>query len=84
MRRTSAYFGDLKDGVHKGDVDDPRVSIIEVVPEEIRYWVATANSVSHAAQVALSTVTGKTPNIGELRTITLPEVRFLLYPVIIS
>jgi general stress protein 26 len=26
-----AWFGDLGDGVHKGDENDPRVSVIEVV-----------------------------------------------------
>jgi hypothetical protein len=36
----TSYFGDLNDGVHHGNEDDPRVSIIEVVPTEIRYWVA--------------------------------------------
>lgn len=30
-----AWFGDLGDGVHKGDEDDPRVSVIEVVPENV-------------------------------------------------
>lgn len=70
----SAYFGDLKDGVHKGDAEDPRISVIEVVPDEIRYWVATKGSVARAAEVALSSVTGKTVVPGELRTITQPEV----------
>ncbi|KAH9935701.1 uncharacterized protein B0H18DRAFT_951167 [Fomitopsis serialis] len=32
---TAAWFGDLKDGVHKGDQLDPRVAVIEVIPEEI-------------------------------------------------
>lgn len=30
-----AWFGDLGDGVHKGDENDPRVSVIEVVPEQV-------------------------------------------------
>ncbi|KAJ7096369.1 hypothetical protein C8R44DRAFT_376394 [Mycena epipterygia] len=71
----SAYFGDLKDGVHKGDAEDPRISVIEVVPEEIRYWVATKGSVARAAEVALSSVTGKTVVPGELRTITQAEIQ---------
>lgn len=33
--RVSGYFGDIGDGTHKGNVDDPRVSIIEVVPNEV-------------------------------------------------
>ncbi|KAG0704502.1 hypothetical protein DFH29DRAFT_1068020 [Suillus ampliporus] len=31
------YIGDLKDGIHKGDMDDPRVAVIEVIPDEIKY-----------------------------------------------
>lgn len=32
-----SWFGDLKDGKHMGDWDDPRVAVIQVVPSEIRY-----------------------------------------------
>ncbi|KAJ7703244.1 hypothetical protein B0H17DRAFT_1042452 [Mycena rosella] len=71
----SAYFGDLKDGVHKGTVDDPRISVIEVVPEEIRYWVATKGSIARAADVAISKVTGNAAAPGELRTITQTEIQ---------
>ncbi|KAJ7680276.1 hypothetical protein DFH06DRAFT_1162434 [Mycena polygramma] len=71
----SAYFGDLKDGTHHGDVNDPRVSVIEVVPAEIRYWVATKGSMARAADVALSKVTGKVSAPGELRTISETEVQ---------
>ncbi|KAJ7925255.1 hypothetical protein B0H13DRAFT_1148759 [Mycena leptocephala] len=70
----SAYFGDLKDGVHKGTADDPRVSVIEVVPDEIRYWVPTKGSIARVAEVAISSVTGKVTAPGELRTITQPEI----------
>ncbi|KAJ7045465.1 hypothetical protein C8F04DRAFT_988486 [Mycena alexandri] len=71
----SAYFGDLKDGVHHGDENDPRISVIEVVPEEIRYWVATKGSLARAADVAVSKVTGKASAPGELRTITQAEIQ---------
>ncbi|KAF8210183.1 hypothetical protein K438DRAFT_1570645 [Mycena galopus ATCC 62051] len=71
----TAYFGDLKDGVHKGTVDDPRISVIEVVPKEIRYWVATKGSMARAADVAISKVTGSASAPGELRTITQPEIQ---------
>lgn len=73
--RVAGYFGDLGDGVHKGDVNDPRVSAIEVTPEEIHYWYATSGTVSRTAQVAVGAVTGKTAAPGELRTITRDEVR---------
>jgi hypothetical protein len=73
-RSVSAYFGDLGDGIHRGDYNDPRVSIIEVIPDEIRYWVSTSNALSHGISVAVGAVTGKVSVPGELRTITSQEV----------
>lgn len=70
----SAYFGDLKDGIHKGDESDPRVSIIEVIPEEVRFWVATKGTVTRAIDTAISAVTSGTSVPGELITLTKPEV----------
>ncbi|KAJ6499348.1 hypothetical protein C8R45DRAFT_113471 [Mycena sanguinolenta] len=71
----SAYFGDLKDGVHKGTADDPRISVIEVVPKEIRYWVATKGYLARAADAAMSKVTGNASAPGELRTISESEIQ---------
>ncbi|KAI0645935.1 hypothetical protein C8Q79DRAFT_1091939 [Trametes meyenii] len=73
----SAWFGDLGDGVHKGDQNDPRVAIIEVVPEEIRYWVATRSKIGQAVDVAFSAITGKTAAPGDLRTITTNEIQLV-------
>ncbi|KAI0746030.1 hypothetical protein C8Q76DRAFT_47830 [Earliella scabrosa] len=70
----SAWFGDLGDGVHKGDQNDPRVAIIEVVPNEIRYWMATRGAIGQTVDVAVSAITGKTAAPGELRTITKDEI----------
>ncbi|KAF9010667.1 hypothetical protein BDQ17DRAFT_1397328 [Cyathus striatus] len=61
---TAAWFGDLKDGVHKGDANDPRVAVIEVVPDEIRYWITTKSKIGRATSVP-----------GELRTITKDEIQ---------
>ncbi|KAL5524072.1 hypothetical protein ACEPAG_8245 [Sanghuangporus baumii] len=72
---TSAYFGDLKDGVHKGDATDPRVTVIEVVPSEIKYWVATHGSIVRSVSTAFDAVTGRTVAPGELRTITKSEIQ---------
>lgn len=71
---TGAWFGNLKDGVHKGDQNDPRVAIIEVIPQEIRYWIATQGVVGRTVDVTVSAVSGKTAAPGELRTITKHEV----------
>ena len=74
MCSTAAWFGDLGDGVHKGDHNDPRVAIIEVIPDEIRYWYATRSKVGQAVDIAVSAVSGRTAAPGELRTITKDEV----------
>ena len=71
---TAAWFGDLGDGIHKGDQNDPRVAVIEVIPAEIRYWIATRGKIGQAVEVAVGAVTGKTAAPGELRTITKEEV----------
>jgi hypothetical protein len=65
----------LKDGVHKGDENDPRISIIQVVPEEIRYWLPTKGTIGRAIETGVSKMTGKVAAPGELRTITKAEVR---------
>ncbi|KAH9839290.1 uncharacterized protein C8Q71DRAFT_855920 [Rhodofomes roseus] len=74
---TAAWFGDLGDGIHKGDQHDPRVALIEVTPEEIRYWYSTRGTVGKAVDVAYSAATGNTAAPGELRTITTAEIQLL-------
>lgn len=71
----AAYFGDLKDGVHKGDENDPRVSLIEVVPEEIRYWMPTKGTIGRALETGVGAMTGRVAAPGELRTITEAEIK---------
>jgi hypothetical protein len=71
------YFGDLKDGKHDGTYNDPRVSIIEIIPDEIRYWVSSKHTLLKTAQVALAAVTGNGTAPGELRIITKAEVNTL-------
>ncbi|KXN90853.1 Protein bli-3 [Leucoagaricus sp. SymC.cos] len=74
---TSAWFGDLKDGVHKGDETDPRVSVIEVIPEEVRYWYPTEGKVMRAVEIGIDALTGQVASPGELRTLTPKEVLWL-------
>ncbi|PPQ63692.1 hypothetical protein CVT24_004577 [Panaeolus cyanescens] len=68
-----AWFGDLKDGVHKGDSNDPRVALIRVVPNEIRYWYVTKGKVGRAVEIGVGALTGQAATPGELRTITKKE-----------
>ena len=72
--RTSAWFGDLGDGIHKGDQNDPRVAVIEVIPDEVRYWLSTANIATKMADIVASAVTGKVAAPGQLVTLTHDEV----------
>ncbi|EJD03344.1 uncharacterized protein FOMMEDRAFT_168328 [Fomitiporia mediterranea MF3/22] len=72
---TAAYFGDLKDGVHKGDENDPRISVIEVIPEEIQYWIATRGALGRTVENAFDAVTGKTSAPGEIRKLSSSEIQ---------
>ncbi|KAH9080536.1 hypothetical protein EDB83DRAFT_2339971 [Lactarius deliciosus] len=71
--RISAYFGDVDD-THKGDENDPRVVVIEVVPNEVRYWLAKSGGTSSGVQEVVKDVRGEVSILGELRTITEKEV----------
>ncbi|KAG2074631.1 hypothetical protein BDR04DRAFT_1229224 [Suillus decipiens] len=71
----TGYIGDLKDGVHKGDKNDPRVAVIEVIPDEIKYWITKHSSAVRAAQVAYGAATGKATAPGQLRIISKEEVQ---------
>ncbi|EJU04364.1 hypothetical protein DACRYDRAFT_14463 [Dacryopinax primogenitus] len=73
----AAWFGDLGDGVHKGDASDPRVSAIQVVPDSIRYWYAQRSSLGQMTEIVTSAMTGGTAAPGQLRTITKAEIQLV-------
>lgn len=50
------------------------MAAIEVIPDEVRYWLATSGSISRGVQEIASAVQGKVAIPGELRTITKQEV----------
>ncbi|KAK4701892.1 hypothetical protein P7C70_g4341, partial [Phenoliferia sp. Uapishka_3] len=64
------WFGDLKDGVHTGSWDDPRVAVIQVIPSEIRYWIKTESSLAQTYELVKGAVTGETASPGALRVIS--------------
>ena len=53
------------------------MALIEVVPEEVRYWLATSGSISRGVQEIASAAQGKVTLPGELRTVTKEEVSTL-------
>ncbi|KAI9461321.1 hypothetical protein BJY52DRAFT_221542 [Lactarius psammicola] len=77
--RISAYFGDVDDS-HKGDENDPRVVVIEVVPNEIHYWLAKSGAISRGVQEVVKTVRGEVSIPGELRIITAEEIKLAQGP----
>lgn len=70
----SGYIGNLGDGVHKGDEGDPRVAVIEIIPDEVKYWISKQSAISRTVQVAVGAAMGKATAPGELRTIRKEEV----------
>ncbi|KIK93586.1 hypothetical protein PAXRUDRAFT_828829 [Paxillus rubicundulus Ve08.2h10] len=73
----TGYIGDLGDGVHRGDEKDPRVAVIEIIPDEIKYWISQQSYISRTLQVATGAVAGKATAPGELRTIMKEEIQSL-------
>ena len=60
--------------MHTGDSTDPRVSLIEVVPSEVRYWLATEGTLRRTVEITVDAALGRTSSPGELRTIAKEEV----------
>lgn len=60
----SAWFGDLGDGKHKGNAEDPRMSVIEVKAKYIVYWLSTVGKAGMMKEVGLGAATGKVANTG--------------------
>ncbi|POW17538.1 hypothetical protein PSTT_00462 [Puccinia striiformis] len=69
----SAWFGNLGDGKHTGNYDDPRVAAIQIKPTEIRYWNAKSN-ISQTMDIAKAKITGNAAAPGVLRVITTNEL----------
>ena len=63
----SAWFGDLKDGVHDGTYKDPRMAIIEVKAKYIVYWKKTVSSLGFMKEVAQAAYTGDVAQTGAHR-----------------
>ncbi|EPQ26767.1 uncharacterized protein PFL1_05746 [Pseudozyma flocculosa PF-1] len=69
-----AWFDDKKDGKHTGDHDDPRVVLLDVVPEEIRYFKADGK-VKALAETAKAAISGHAASPGKLVILTSDEIQ---------
>lgn len=65
-----AWFGDRGDGIHTGGPEDPRMAVLEVVPDEIRHYHQEKSTLGFVGEVVAATVTGNTAAPGSIRTIT--------------
>lgn len=72
---TSAWFGDLGDGVHTGTADDPRMALIEIKSHYVAYWKSTVSSVGFIKEVAQASMQGKVANTGVQRQLTEEDLK---------
>lgn len=72
---TSAWFGDIGDGVHTGGPEDPRMTLIEVKANYISYWKSTVTSVGFLKEVAQATIQGKVATTGVQRHLTEQDIK---------
>ena len=64
---TNAWFGDLRDGVHHGGPEDPRMALIEVKSKYICYWKSTVSSLGFMKEVGQASMTGQVAQTGVTR-----------------
>lgn len=67
---TSAWFGDLKDGVHDGTDKDPRMALIEVKSKYIVYWQKEVSTLGFLKEVGQAALTGSVAQTGVTRELS--------------
>ncbi|RVX72519.1 hypothetical protein B0A52_03709 [Exophiala mesophila] len=70
----SAWFGDLKDGVHDGTWKDPRMSLIEVQSRYITYWKKEVSTLGFVKEVGTAALTGGVAQTGPIRELTSEDI----------
>ena len=71
---TSAWFGDLGDGVHTGGPEDPRMALIELKAKYISYWKAQVGTLGFVKEVAQATLTGQVADTGVQRQLVEEDI----------
>ncbi|KIW78461.1 hypothetical protein Z517_08297 [Fonsecaea pedrosoi CBS 271.37] len=71
----SAWFGDLKDGVHDGTWKDPRMSLIEIKSKYIVYWKKETSSLGFLKEVGTAALTGGVAQTGVHRELTEEDIK---------
>lgn len=63
----SAWFGDLGDGVHSGNSDDPRMTMVKVKTNRVSYYMSTKGKLARMADMASAVALGNVAQTGVLR-----------------
>ncbi|WP_426329670.1 pyridoxamine 5'-phosphate oxidase family protein [Pedobacter sp. R-06] len=67
--RKEAYFSPFIKAWFPDGIEDPRLILIKVIPEEAEYWDASASKIVVLFSMLKAVVTGDTPNLGKHDTI---------------
>ena len=70
----SAWFGDLKDGVHDGTWRDPRMSLIEIQSKYIVYWKKEVSRLGFMKEVGQAALMGSVAQTGVHREFSSDEI----------
>ena len=70
----SAWFGDLKDGVHDGTYKDPRMALIEVKSNYIVHWKKTVGMLGFMKEVGQASYMGSVAQTGLTREFQKDEI----------
>lgn len=72
-----AWVGDLGDGIHDGNPQDPRLGLIRLKAETVEFHVSNKSSVTKAVNIVKGAVTGDVAHVGTLYQFTLEEVNLI-------
>ena len=67
--RKEAYFSPFIKAWFPDGIEDPRLILIKVIPEEAEYWDASASKIVVLFSILKAVVTGDTSNLGKHDTI---------------
>ncbi|KAJ3151539.1 hypothetical protein HDU89_001982 [Geranomyces variabilis] len=69
-----AWFGDLGDGIHNGEVNDPRIALVFVKAESVHYQMQNKSTPRVLFEIVRGSLTGERPAVGPLRELGASEL----------
>jgi len=68
------WLGDLKDGIHDGTINDPRLALIEVTTKSVRFSVKEDPEIVRMFNVVKGMFTGEAPKVSSDKELTEQEL----------